>query len=156
MIQRYTQFQFSRKGSRTSSPPHFVYDFSRIMFLMLYSINWPNFILWIPLLLQILGNIYIRIVCQPGCDVINFEINLIFLIKPFCYMTKNQGKNLNILRTKMFLRWNKKHFKVLSIAKNCFRPESASLKGNVTLWFATSYPTCYEIYWPYRLYFRPD
>ena len=23
------------------------------------------------------------IVCEPGCDVINFEVNLNFLIKPF-------------------------------------------------------------------------
>ena len=23
------------------------------------------------------------ILCEPGCDAINFEINLIFLIKPF-------------------------------------------------------------------------
>ena len=34
---------------------------------------------------------YIVIVCLPGCDVMNFEIKLIFLIKPFfVYMTKNQ------------------------------------------------------------------
>ena len=30
----------------------------------------------------------IPIVCFPGCDVINFEINLMFLIKPFFYLTK--------------------------------------------------------------------
>ena len=29
-----------------------------------------------------------------------FEINPIFLIKPFCNMTKSQDKNLNILKTK--------------------------------------------------------
>ena len=34
------------------------------------------------LLHEILGNFRIAIVCQPGCDFINFEINLIFLIKP--------------------------------------------------------------------------
>ena len=28
----------------------------------------------------------------PGCDVINFEIDLIFLIKPFIYMTKMTRK----------------------------------------------------------------
>ena len=27
-------------------------------------------------------NMCIANVCQPGCDAINFEINLIFLIKP--------------------------------------------------------------------------
>ena len=26
------------------SPPYFMYDFQRKMFLMLYSINWPHFI----------------------------------------------------------------------------------------------------------------
>ena len=48
---------------------------------MLHSNNWPNFIVWLLLLLEILSNIFITIVCQPGCDVIKFEINLIFLIK---------------------------------------------------------------------------
>ena len=38
-----------------------------------------------PLLREILGNICIVIVYQPGCDVINFEINLIFLIK-LCFL----------------------------------------------------------------------
>ena len=45
------------------SPAHFVYDFSTEIFLMLCSINWPNFIVWLPLLLEILGNMYITIVC---------------------------------------------------------------------------------------------
>ena len=40
-----------------------------------------------------------------------FQINLIFLIKPFLlYDQKVKIKNLNILRTKCLLRWNKKHF----------------------------------------------
>ena len=34
------------------SQPHYVYDFSRKMFLNLYSINWPNFIAWLPLLVN--------------------------------------------------------------------------------------------------------
>ena len=38
--------------------------------------------------------------CFPGCDVINFELNLTFLIKPFPTCPKIQDKNLNILRTK--------------------------------------------------------
>ena len=56
------------------------------MFLMLYY--WSNFIVWLPLVLDILGNMCIAIVCFPGCDLINFEINLIFLIKQFFYRTK--------------------------------------------------------------------
>ena len=45
------------------SPAHFVYDFSTKMFLMLYSINRPYLIAWLPLLLEILGNMCIAIVC---------------------------------------------------------------------------------------------
>ena len=62
--------------------------FQKKMFLMLYSIKGPNFIAWLPLFLEILGNVCTGIVCQPGCDVMDFEINLIFLIKSFFfYMT---------------------------------------------------------------------
>ena len=38
---------------------------------------------WLLLLPDILGNMCVAIVCQPGRGVMNFEINLIFLIKPF-------------------------------------------------------------------------
>ena len=31
----------------------------------------------------LLGNMSIAIVCSPGYDVVNLEINLIYLIKPF-------------------------------------------------------------------------
>ena len=73
---------FLDKGLGIISLAHFVYDFSTKIFLMLYS-NRPNFIAWLSLLLGILGNMCIGIVCYPGCDVMNFEINLIFLIEPF-------------------------------------------------------------------------
>ena len=56
---------------------------------MLYSINWLNFIVWLALILEMLGNMCMTIFCFPGCDVINFEINFVFLIKPFFYMPKN-------------------------------------------------------------------
>ena len=42
MIQRYAQFDFLEKVLGIASPPHFVYDFSRKIFLMLYSINRPG------------------------------------------------------------------------------------------------------------------
>ena len=81
-------FDFSGKSLGIISPAHFVYDFSTEMFLMLHSINWRNFIVWLPLFLEILDNMCIAIVCYLGCDIINFKINLIFLIKAFLYMTK--------------------------------------------------------------------
>ena len=49
------------------------------MFLMSYSINWQNVIIWFTLLLETLGNMCIAIVFFPSCDVTNFEINLISL-----------------------------------------------------------------------------
>ena len=55
-------FDLLEKDLEIVSPPHFVYDFSRKIFLKLYSINWPNFVS-LPLLLEILGNMCIVIVC---------------------------------------------------------------------------------------------
>ena len=56
-------FDFLDDGLRIVSPAHFVYDFSTKMSLLLYSINRPNFIAWLPLLLEILGSTCIAIVC---------------------------------------------------------------------------------------------
>ena len=68
---------------------YFLHNFWRKIFLLLYSINWPNFIVWLLLLCEILGNMSIAIVFKPGWDVMNFENNLIFLIKPFFLHDKN-------------------------------------------------------------------
>ena len=66
-------FDCLEKGLRIFSPLHLVYDFST---KMLYSINSPNFIVLLPLLHKILGNMCIAIICFPGSDVMNFEINV--------------------------------------------------------------------------------
>ena len=39
----------------------------------------------------------ITIVYSPDCDVTKFAINLIFLIKPFCYMRKKSRQKLKYL-----------------------------------------------------------
>ena len=57
-------FNFPEKGLGLVSPTDFVYDFSRKMFLMLHSINWPNFIVWLSLHLETFGNMGITIVNQ--------------------------------------------------------------------------------------------
>ena len=72
-----------------------VYTLFKKMFLMLYSINRPNF-----LLLEILVNMSMTIVCDPGFDVIKLEINLIFLIKTVFYMTKNSRQKFKYLEIK--------------------------------------------------------
>ena len=74
------------------------------MFLIVYSINWPNFILWLPVLLEILDNMCIATVFFKGRDVINFQINRIFLIKLFYYyLTKKSRQKLTYL-----IKWEKK------------------------------------------------
>ena len=110
-------FDFLEKGLGIVFPVHFMYDFSRKMLLMLYYVNWTNFITWLLLLLEILGNKCIAIVCFPGCDVINFQTNLIFLIGPFFYMIKKSDKNWNILGTKRAFKVKKAFFITLRVLK---------------------------------------
>ena len=71
-------FDFLDEGLGIVSPAHFVHDFSTKMFPMLDSINRPNFIARLPLLLEILSNMCIAIVCYPGCDVMDFKLTLPF------------------------------------------------------------------------------
>ena len=59
--------------------------------MLLYSINRTKFIVWLPLLFEILNNTCIVIVCCLACDVKKFEINLSFFIKLF-YITKKLGQ----------------------------------------------------------------
>ena len=65
--------------------------------MILNSINWPNFITKFHLLLEIFGTMYIAIVCFTCFEVVNFEINLTFLIKLFFYMTKNANQKFKYL-----------------------------------------------------------
>ena len=103
---------FYKKGLALASPPHFVYDVSKKKkVLMLYSINWPNFIAWLLLLLDILGNMCIVIICCPVRDTINFEINLSFLIKLFLHIIKKSGQKPQ--ERQELLTWNKKHLLII-------------------------------------------
>ena len=71
---------------------HFLhYSWTKI-YLTLYLINWPNFIAWLPLLLEIMDNTFIVVICCPGCDAINFEINLTFLSSRSSKKLKSQKK----------------------------------------------------------------
>ena len=59
----------------------------------------------------------VAIVCQPGCDVINFEINLIFLIKPFFDMSEHSRQKCKYLEKeksfkgeiKSIFEWHSNH-----------------------------------------------
>ena len=101
LIQRYAQLWFFIKGSGTSYlDMHFVYDFSRKIFPILCSTNWPNFSVWLPLLLEIWDNIYIVTICCQICEVINCEMNLSFLIKTFFYVTKKSEQKCKYPKNK--------------------------------------------------------
>ena len=67
-----------------------------------------------PLLHEILGNMCIAIACFASFDVINFQINLTFLIKPFFNMTKMSRPKLNILRIKRAFKVKWKAFFIMS------------------------------------------
>ena len=63
--------------------------------------------------------------------MINFEINLIFLIKLF-FLQDQKAKNSNILITKRAFKIKQKTFFLiifqgLLVVKNCLRPETAPL-----------------------------
>ena len=104
-------FQKIKRDLELFSLSHFLHNFWRKLFLLLYSINWPNFIAWLSLLCEILGNMFIAIVYKPGCDVMNFEVNLTFLIKPsFLHNQKVVTKTKISWERKELLRWHKKHF----------------------------------------------
>ena len=137
-------FDFLEKGLGIVSPPHFENYFSRKNFLMLNSINWPNFIIWLPVLFEVLANIYCNCLLFR---YINFEINLIFLIKLFLYMIQKSRQNMlriNILRTKTAFKVKWKPFliifKALSIAKKIVSDLIVRLQGyNEGLFLLTSY-----------------
>ena len=63
-----------------------------------------NFIVWFPLLLEILGNVYIVRTCGPVRGFLNFEINHSFFVKPISYPTKKSGQKCKYLK-------NEKSFK---------------------------------------------
>ena len=100
MIPRYAQFWFFEIGSDNSLFTTFCVWFFKKMFLMLYSINWPNLIVSLLLLLEILGNMCTVFVWLPVLDMIKFEINLIFLIKPFFYIIKKSRQKFKHLENK--------------------------------------------------------
>ena len=126
MIQRYGQFEFFWKGSGNSVYTIFYVCFSKKMF----HVTFYQLAKFSCLIAFTCGDIG-QYVCYT-CDLIKFEINLIFLIKSFWYITKTSRQNLKNLENKKLLRWSKNQFfiifKGLSVAKNCLRPESVSLR----------------------------
>ena len=83
----------TRRCLKLVSLPHFLDDFWRKIFLLLYSISWQNFVFCLALLRGILGIMCITIIRLPCCDVISFS-NFSF------YMAKNSRQNFKYLGNK--------------------------------------------------------
>ena len=77
----------------------------------------------------------IAIVCQPGCDIINFEINLTSLIKQFFLHDQKVKTKFKYLENEKSFEDEIKAvfiiFKGLSTAENCLRLENAPLNSNL-------------------------
>ena len=56
-------FKKITRGLELVSLSHILHDFWGKIFLLQYSITWSNFNVWLSLFRQILGNMYIAIVC---------------------------------------------------------------------------------------------
>ena len=74
-------FNFLKKFLEIVSTQQFQYDFSKKFFS--YHILLTDQISFSDLLLELLVNTCIATVCEPGCDVVNLKIDLIFQLKPF-------------------------------------------------------------------------
>ena len=89
------------------------------------------------LLLEILGNMCIVMIRYPVCDVINFEINHNFVIKPFFYIMKKSEQKCKYLKNGRTFNMKQKAFfvilKRLSIARNCLEPGSWPLSIYIDL-----------------------
>ena len=142
IVDVFSIFICFKKGLGLVSPPYFVDDFSRKIFLMLCSVNWKNFFVLLSLFLEISDNMCVAIVCYPVCDIINFEIYLSvtsqktkFYIKDFfskCDQIRNfqsavtfseeilNGKLhvlCSVLLSKGFPTWLKRQNKSLNISR---------------------------------------
>ena len=82
------QLYKKEKGLVIVFPPDLVYNFSGKMFLMIYPINWPNFIVWWLYFLRNWAICALQLFFFSTLWYHKFWNNLIFLIKPFFCMTK--------------------------------------------------------------------
>ena len=100
MLSTYIKLFLKTKiGLELVSLPNFLLDFQRKIFVTLYFINWLKFIAWLPLILEILGNVCIAIICCPVCDI-NFESNLNFQISSRFLHKQKVWKKVSISRKK--------------------------------------------------------
>ena len=98
----FEAFLKNKKRSGTSLSASFSAWFSKknSFLVIFYNKNIPNFIFWLPLIREILRIMCIEIVFNQVVTSWNLKLTLSFSSSRFFYITKNQDKNLNILKTK--------------------------------------------------------
>ena len=122
-----------KRGLVIVSLPHFPHNFWRKIFLL--PIDWPNFIVWLPLLCEILDNMCITIVCKLDCAPWILRLTLSFQSSRFSYMAKKSWQKRKYLDNEKSFKDGIKsvfhHFKGLSvkqITQTFLKGESPTLK----------------------------
>ena len=95
-------FCFFKKSLELVSLPDFLHDFWRKIVLLLYFINWPNVIAWLPLFREILGNTYIVIVNQLDKNLDILRSKRAFKMKGKAFFIIFKGFSLKGIKKKLF------------------------------------------------------
>ena len=87
-------FGFAEEGLRLVSPPVLCMIFQEKCFSCYILLTDHNSLPDCLYFLRYWAICLLQLFVSPGCDVRNFEINLIFLIQLFLYMTKKSRQNI--------------------------------------------------------------
>ena len=69
-------FAFFKKCLGLVTPPYLRILFQQKLFFHVIFFNWLNFIVWWPLLLEILSKMYILIICATACCMVKLSLIL--------------------------------------------------------------------------------
>ena len=110
---------FLQMGLELASPPYFAYNFSRKVFCILYSINWPNFVVWLPLHFRYWGICVLQLFISKALTSKMLKFTWTFQSGRFSTWPKNQDKIYISWKQKELLRWNKNIFHYFSKFFSC-------------------------------------
>ena len=100
----FEAFIKNKKGLELLSLAHFLHGFSQKIFLTICSINWLIFIVWLTLLFEISGNMFMVIICVLFFDIISLILTIAFLSSRFPAWSKRSGQKFKYLNSeKRFL-----------------------------------------------------
>ena len=91
---------FFLKKNKLASLPYFLHEFWRKVSVMVYSINWPKFIVWLFLLYEILGNICLQLFVNQAVTSEILKLTLSFSSSRFFNMTKKSRQKFKYIENK--------------------------------------------------------